>query len=164
MRKVVFILPAFVVISCTRSLSDEQRKAVKEDMAAHKITRVTDAEITEAAFASGRSLVSSIEKFKGDSARIDSMISANEGKIRWLVPGSAGASAIEQQLIDAYIIADAGGQIDNVQKIRGSEGDSDSLLYSKPVLISHGDKGDELVGVWNIWLSRKQLIRAMNKK
>ena len=157
-----FYLLAIAVLGCTGSLTEEQRKAVKEDMESHAIRKVTDAQLTEAAFARGRELVAQLNQAKSDSARIDSIVKASEGKIRWLVPGSSNAVDIEQQLIEAYIASESGGMQDNVQKIRASDGtQTDSILYSKPILIKQNDGTEVLTGVWNIWLSRKQLIRSM---
>lgn len=154
-----YILPLFMVC-CTGSLTEEQRKKVKEDMENHAIRKVTDSELTEAAFAKGRALVAQLES---DSLKRDSIVQGSAGKIKWMVPGASTANVIEQQLIDAYIEAASGGAQDNVQKIRGKDGvDTDSILYSKPVLIKQEDGTDVLTGVWNIWLSRKELIRSMD--
>jgi hypothetical protein len=153
-----------VFTCCGGSLSDEQRKRMREQMELHEIRRVSDTEITEAAFARGRKVMLSLENLHGDSARIDSFIEASAGKIRWLVPGGSNAIALEQQLIDAYIASGTGSLQDNVQKIRNAEGDSDSLLYTKPVVTKLPDGTDRLKGVWNIWLSKKELILSMDKK
>lgn len=151
-------------MSCGGSLSDEQRKKIKEEMAASAIRKVTDAEITEAAFAQGRSIMKSIESLKGDSSKIDSLLQAENGKVKWIVPGTANAIDLEQQLIDAYIAAETGSLQDNVQKIHDTEGESDSLLYTKPVVKKQANGIEKLEGVWNIWLSKKQLILSMDKK
>jgi hypothetical protein len=91
------------------------------------------------------------------------LIEANNGKVRWLVPGATNALDVEQQLIEAYVSSPTGDIQDNVQKIRESNGTvTDSILYSKPVLIKRNDGTDVLTGVWNIWLSRKELIRSMD--
>lgn len=162
-RFTFFILTA--ALGCTGSLTEEQRNKVKEDMANHAIRKVTDAEITEAAFAKGRQLVAEIEKSKSDSIKTDSIISASKNRIRWVVPGSKDGLAVEQQLIDAYISSGGSELTDNIQKIRTPDGtQTDSILYSKPVVVKRSDGTDELKGVWNIWLSRKELIMAMDKK
>jgi hypothetical protein len=157
-------IPALVLmIGCTGSLTEEQRKAVKEDMESHEIKKVSDAQLTEAAFEKGRGIVAQLEGAKTDSVKTDSIVGASGGKIRWLVPGASNAMEVEQQLIEAYIASASGGLQDNVQKIRGSDGiQTDSILYSKPVLVKQKDGTDVLTGVWNIWLSRKELINAMD--
>jgi hypothetical protein len=163
MRYFLFIL-ILTISACGGSLSDEQRKKIREEIESSKIRRVSEADITEAAFARGRAIVKTIETFSNDSLRIDSLLAAEKGKVRWIVPGQGTAHATEQQLIDAYLSAEAGGQQDNIQKIRTGAMESDSLLYSKPVITQLPDGSDRLDGVWNIWLSKKQLILSMGKK
>jgi hypothetical protein len=50
-------------------------------------------------------------------------------------------------------------QIDNVQKIG-----TDSLLYTKALVITRPDSSIEVRGTWNVWLSKKKLILGMNKE
>lgn len=160
----LIIVVALVFWTCGGSLSDEQRQKMREQMDLHEIRRVTDTEITEAAFSQGRQIIKIIETMEGDSTRIDSLIQAENGRIKWIAPGTSTALALEQQLIEAYIAAETGSLQDNVQKIRNPDGDSDSILYTKPVVTQLPDGADRLEGVWNIWLSRKQLILSMDKK
>lgn len=133
-------------------------------MELHKIRKVTEAELTAAAFEQGRKLTGNLEQFENDSTRIDSLLQAENGNVKWIVPGATTAIALEQQLIDAYVAADAGSLQDNVQLIRNREGNSDSILYTKPVTTSMPDGTKKLEGVWNIWLSKKKLILSMDKK
>jgi hypothetical protein len=157
------IILLLLVVGCTGSLTEEQRKAIKEDMESHEIKKVSDAQLTEAAFAKGREIIAHLEQVKSDSVKTDSIVGASDGKIRWLIPGASNAVEVEQQLIEAYIASASGGAQDNVQKIRESDGTpTDSILYSKPVVIKQKDGTDVLTGVWNIWLSRKELIKAMD--
>jgi hypothetical protein len=158
------MITMLVLLGCSGSLSDEQRKRMHEQMDLHKIKRVTENEINEAAFSKGREIIKLLETFQGDSTRRDSLIKTEKGKIRWIVPGASNARELEQQLMDAYINAASGSLQDNVQKIRNAEGESDSLLYTKPVVSKMANGADKLEGVWNIWLSKKQLILAMDKK
>jgi hypothetical protein len=163
MKKYIFGL-VLVLMACEGKLTDEQRRRMKEQMELHKIKRVTDTEITEAAYARGRSTMSKLEKTQANSKGIDSMITANKGAIRWIVPGNGNAQALEQQLIDAYLADPDGALQDNVQEVRNGFEKSDSILYTKPVMTKMPDGSERLEGVWNIWLSRKQLILAMDKK
>lgn len=161
MRKYLIFLLA-LTCSCEGKLTDEQRRKMKEQMELHKIKRVTEIEITEAAYTKGRQIMSMLEAFQSDSSRMDSMIRQYEGRVRFLVPGKDDATDLETQLIDAYLADESGALQDNVQKVRG-EAESDSILYSKPQVIKMPDGSERLEGVWNIWLSRKQLILAMDK-
>jgi hypothetical protein len=162
MKKYGIIL-LVLLIACEGKLTDEQRKKMREQMELHKIKRVTDPEIAEAAFAKGRALIDVLEKMDNDSVRIDSMITASHGRIRWIVPGKSNALALEQQLVDAYIADESGSLQDNVQDVRHGQEKTDSLLYTKPVVTKLADGSERLEGVWNIWLSRKELILAMDK-
>lgn len=159
-----WILAIVVFASCEGKLSDEQRKRMREQMELHKIKRVTATEITEAAYAKGRSLMNKLESFRNDSTKIDSMIKSNDGKIRWIVPGKGNILELERQLVDAYIADESGTLQDNVQKMRIGNIETDSILYTKPVVTKTADGSDRFEGVWNIWLSQKQLILAMDKK
>jgi hypothetical protein len=159
-----WILLFCISLACEGRLTDEQRKKMKEQMELHKIKRVTDAEITEAAYAKGREISSLLQVNQSDSTRLDSLVKAYQGKIRWIVPGQGNAEILEQQLIDAYLASEGSGVQDNVQELRNGSVKSDSILYSKPVVSRLPNGAEKLEGVWNIWLSRKDLILAMDKK
>jgi hypothetical protein len=162
--KIPAIILIFILAGCGGSLSDEQRKQMHKQMDLHKIMRVTEVEITEAAFAKGRETINILERFKNDPIKLDSVLKINEGRIRYIQPGKSNARALEQQLIDAYLAQESGALQDNVQKLRNAEGDFDSLLYTKPVIIKLPDGSEQLDGVWNIWLPKKQLILDIGKK
>jgi hypothetical protein len=161
-RYALIVLALFC--ACDGKLSDEQRKKMREQMELHKIKRVTDTEITEAAYAKGREIMNTLTKFGGDSLRIDSLNQAHGRRLRWIAPGNSNALLLEQQLIDAYISDESGNLHDNVQEIRRGQEKSDSILYTKPVVTKLIDGSERLEGIWNIWLSRKELILAMDEK
>jgi hypothetical protein len=161
--KISAFLFVFLFFGCGGSLTDEQRKQMKENMELNKIVRVTDAEITEAAFEEGRETLRIIESFKGDSVRIDSLMKINQGRIRYIRPGISNALELEQQLVDAYLADESGSFRDNVQEVRNASGDFDSLLYSKPHVTKLPDGPDQLNGVWNIWLRKKELVLEIGK-
>jgi hypothetical protein len=151
-------------IACENKLTTEQRRKMHEQMELHKIRKVTDSEITEAAYAKGRGIIKAIELAGKDSVYIDSLEKAYQGRLRWIVPGKSNVVAIEQQLIDAYLASESGLAQDNVQKIRRGNEESDSILYTKPVITKLQDGSERLEGIWNIWLSKKELILSMPKK
>ena len=143
--------------ACGGSLTDEQRKKMREASDQQSIMKVTDAEITEAAFEKGRAVMETLTK--PDEADLAGQ--AAQVKIHWLEPGGGDALAIEQQLIDAYInsVIEGVPLQDNVQNIG-----TDSVLYTKPVVLTRPDSSIEIKGTWNVWMSKKQLILAMKKK
>ena len=160
MKNLYFILFLVVLTSCGGSLSDEQRKQMLEAREQQSIQRVTDVQVTEAAFEIGREVVKGLNE-KTTPFQLDSVAASKDVKIRWLEPGSQHAHEMEQQLIDAYINSVLMGekQTDNVQRI----GD-DSLLYTRPLVITRPDSSVEVRGTWNVWISKKQLILSIGKK
>lgn len=157
MKKLLII--SFVLLTaCGGSLSDEQRKRMREASGQQAIVKVTEAEILDAAFVKGRSVMSRLRENNPDTSKV----SAEETvRIHWLAPGKAHGLEIEQQLIEAYLNSLLTGTPlqDNVQKIG-----EDSLLYTNPVVITRADSSIEIKGTWNIWMSKRELILAMGKK
>ncbi len=152
------IVLILVLTSCGGSLTDEQRKKMLEANEQQAIVKVTDAEITDAAFAKGRIVLEGITA----PEKADSLATAMNVKIHWLQAGaSANSLAVEQQLMDAYINSVITGTAmrDNVQKIG-----ADTLLYTSVVVLTQADSSVEIKGTWNIWMSKKQLILSMGKK
>jgi hypothetical protein len=162
MRLLSFVL-FFIVVACGGSLSDEQRKEMRQRMEESKILRVTEAEITEAAFAQGRETVAKLDSLGADSSMLKSFIAQHEGRIRFVTPESSDSHLLERQLIDAYLADPSGNFQDNVQKVRNSQADFDTLLYTKPVTRKLAEGREELVGVWNIWLPKKDLVLEIGK-
>ena len=158
-----FLVSLTFVMACGGSLSDEQRRQMREKMEENKILQITEVEITEAAFAQGREIVETLDSLGKDSARLDAFINRQGGKIRFITPDASNARLLEKQLIDAYLADTSGSFQDNVQKLRTSGGDFDSLLYTKPITKKLPDGSDELEGVWNIWLPKKDLVLAIGR-
>lgn len=146
-----------MLTACGGTLTDEQRKKMQEGAEQQTIMKVTDAEITEAAFEKGRMVMAVLTS----PAKADSVSQATHVKIHWLQPGGTHALEIEQQLIDAYInsVIEGTPLQDNVQNIG-----TDSVLYTKAIVLTRPDSSVEVKGTWNIWMSKKQLILAMSKK
>ena len=167
MKPVMKVLPYVflcVLISCGGSLSDEKRKEMREKMEANKIVKVTEMEITEAAFDEGRNMVRQMDSLKRDSSSLTKYLSSREGSVRFIRPGEGTNRLLEQQLIDAYLADPSGAFQDNVQKVRNDQGDFDTLLYTKPVTKKMQGGSDELIGVWNIWLSKKDLVKKISRQ
>jgi len=162
--RLLTVLLSLALISCGGSLTDEQRKQMREKMEENKIVRITDIEITEAAFQQGRSTVKSLDSLAvADSGQVAAFVRKFPGDIRFLKPGDTNARMLEQQLVDAYLSDPTGAFQDNVQEVRNDRGQSDTILYTKPVVKKRPDGQDELVGVWNIWISRKELVKAISR-
>lgn len=134
-------------------MSDEQRKQMLEAREQQRIQKISEAEIMDLAFAKGREVLTGLPM--QESSRVDSLGRILGVKIHWLAPGASNGLTIEQQVIEAYInsVIEGTPLQDNVQKIG-----TDSLLYTKAVVIMRPDSSVEVKGTWNIWMSKKQLI------
>lgn len=159
---------AIVLISgCGGSLTEEQRKKLREGMEAHKIVKLSDAEITAFGLEQGRKVYQDLAQLKFNPAKVDSLESVHKARISWVVPGGKNSKLLEQQLIEAYISEMVNGSLqENIQKIYNTETppDYDSLLYSKPVVTKMADGVENLEGVWNVYLSRKEVILTATRK
>jgi hypothetical protein len=168
MKNLVLVFGILILASCGGSLTDEQRKRLKEGMETHKIVRVTDSEIVSASLDEGRAVYKALENIKFDSTKTDSIARHYHVKIRWVVPGASHALDIENQLIEAYVMGASTGSIqDNIQKLNADVHNNDmydSLLYSKPVVTKMPDGVDRLDGVWNIYLAKKEIVMELSRK
>jgi hypothetical protein len=160
MKKHCYWLVLIVLVSCDGKLSDKQRKEMMEARKQHDIKIVTDAEIMEAALAHGKLVMTSIENTSKKSApKTDSIGMATHSVIRWLAPGAKNAKFIENQLIEAYLVsAVTGGTQENIQKT-----ETDSLIYTKPVVEEMPDGSVYVKGMWSIWFSKKQIVASIDK-
>jgi hypothetical protein len=157
MKKIVGILLilTFIVIGCGGSLSTEQRKKIRENMEAGAIKKVSDAELTEAAFAYGRSIAKGI---KGSNQKIiDSLEKAFGVDILYMQPGDSMLRSVEKQIVEAYTAGATTVDVgDNIQKMR-----SDSILYTKPVMVERPDGSLEFTKALGIRMPKKQIIRSI---
>lgn len=154
-----FFLIALSALSCGGSLSEEQRKKIKEEMQNSKIVRVSEVQITEAAFDRGRKLIRKMEGFKNRKQKMDSVSNAEQTSIRWLNNSRDATHSMERSMIEAYESTPVASLEDNIQKIRNNNQETDSLLYTQPVI-----RNDSLSGVWSVWLSKKKLILSITSK
>jgi hypothetical protein len=150
------ILIGAVLCSCTGTLTDEQRKKIKENMAQGEIKKLTEAEITDATYNWGRKLTGIIEKqdrMLTNQPFLDSLATVEGVEILSLQPGSLNLRSIEKQLLEAYS-SSAGGE--NVQKMG-----TDSLLYTKSVFREHPDGSTEFLKAIAIRFTRKQIVLSI---
>jgi len=157
MSRTLLITLVFLLTACGGTLTDEQRKKMREANEAQAVVKVTDAEITEAALSKGRLVLEGLTS----PDKADSLERAQNVKINWLQAGaSPNTLELEQQILDAYINSVITGAPlrDNIQKIG-----TDSMLYTSVVVLTHPDSIVEIKGTWNILMSKKQLILSMKK-
>lgn len=154
-------------MACGGSLSDEQRKKLHEGMEDQKIVKLTDAEIVTASLEQGRAVYKALESVGFKSAKMDSIESNYRVKIALLTPGLSNALEVENQLIEAYVAGAATGSVqDNIQKITLPQNPQayDSLLYSRPKISPLPEGAVKVEGVWNIYLAKKEVVRAISPK
>lgn len=150
----LFLLLVLVMMACGGSLSDEQRKELREGRAKQKVKRVAEAQILEQAFSTGRKIVNALVK---DSTATQKIAVQYKSEIYYIKPGQTTALAIEQQLIEAYLMSIIdGGMADNVQKIPG-----DSMMYTFPVADTLADGAVSIQGMWSVHMAVKDLILSM---
>src|SRR5688572_789716 len=151
-----------LMASCGGNLSDEQRKKMRNRMKGDEIKRVTDGELTAAAFDYGRAIAAIIEKrdpAMANKALIDSLESAFEVKISAIKPGDSLLLAIESQLIEAYTSGAGQVQIaDDVQKM-----DVDSILYTKPIMHERPDGTLEFTRALSIHMPTKSVVLSIDE-
>ncbi|TXH28695.1 MAG: hypothetical protein E6Q96_04870 [Cyclobacteriaceae bacterium] len=145
-----------VLCSCTGTLTDEQRKKMKENMALGEIKKVTEAEITDATYSWGRKLAGTIEnkdRMLTNQTFLDSLAASEGVEILALHASSQNLRPIEKQLLEAYSNSTGG---ENVQKMG-----TDSLLYTKPVFREHPDGSTEFLKAIAIRFTRKQVVLSI---
>jgi hypothetical protein len=163
--KAWILIGLIALTGCGGSLSDEQRKKLHEGMDKQKIVKLSDSEIMSASLDQGRLVFAALEKLKFNPAKVDSIAKKYEVKIRWITPGAGDALEVENQLIEAYVVgAETGSVQDNVQELHGNNtSDYDSLLYSRPIVTPMADGAVNVEGVWNIYISKKNIVLSAAK-
>jgi hypothetical protein len=148
---------AFTIFACTGSLSDQQRKRIKESMEQGEIKKVSEAQVTDAAFNYGRQVASILEKrdsFLTDTGLQDSLSEAFQIEIISLQPDNQNLRNVERQIMEAYI--EGSGPNDNIQKMG-----TDSILYTKPFLLENKDGSTKFLKALGIRMTRKQIVLSI---
>ena len=170
LTRTALLFLAIALTSCGGgTLTDEQRKKMREGIEDIKIKQVSDAEIVTAAMDDGRRVFDAMEKANFDAQAKDRIARESKVKVRYIKPGTTDALEVENQIIQAYIVGSVTGATqDNIQKLRSGAAtslqDYDSLLYSRPVVANQPDGSVNILGVWNIYLAKKEVVKALSKK
>ena len=131
-------------------------------MEAKSIRKISDAELTEAALAFGRSLTKIIEvrdKSLGNRKFLDSLERISGVQILTMQPTDFLLRGVEKKIIDAYASGgDLSGIGDNLQTMG-----TDSLLYTKPLLIERPDGSLEFQKALAIRIPKKQVILSIKE-
>lgn len=151
-----FLFIAIALLSCTGTLTDEQKKKIKQNMKDGQIKKVSEAQITDVAFRFGRAVAAVVEKSDNtlsNAAVLDSLSKAYQVEIVSLQPDNKNLRNVERQLLEAYRAGT--GTSDNIQKMG-----TDSLLYTKPLMHEHNGKS-EFIKVLGIRITRKQIVLSI---
>jgi hypothetical protein len=161
MRNVI-VFSLLLVCACGGSLSTEQRKKIRANMEAKSIRKISDAELTEAALAFGRSLTKIIEvrdKSLSNRKFLDSLERISGVQILTMQPTDFLLRGVEKKIIDAYASGgDLSGIGDNLQTMG-----TDSLLYTKPLMIERPDGSLEFQKALAIRIPKKQVILSIKE-
>ena len=141
------------LVSCTGSLSDEQRKRIKESMEQGEIKKFSEAQITEAAIQYGDSVMAALKSDDVVTQKIlwDSVFNV---EIILLKEDNPNLRDIERQILGAYV--HGGGSEENIQKMG-----PDSLLYTMPYLRDLGDGTSVFEYAIGIRMTRKQVVLSI---
>lgn len=148
-----------LLIACTGSLTSDQRKKIKENMAQGEIKKVTDAQIMEAAFSYGSKIATILQTrdraFTNQFLQ-DSLSKVFEVEFISIQESNKSLRRVEKQLLEAYTLQPY--DADNVQKMG-----SDSLLYTKPLMREHPDGSMEFTKAIGIRMTTKQIILSIKQ-
>lgn len=120
-----------------------------------QIQRITDSELTEAAFAYGRLIIADFEKNAGDTVKLEEKYSV---RISTLQSGDSALMEIEKMIIEAYTSGASPDLTDNIQKLG-----TDSLLYTKPIMRQLPDGSMQFEKAIGIHVPKKQVVLSIKE-
>ncbi|GHN00063.1 hypothetical protein WSM22_15520 [Cytophagales bacterium WSM2-2] len=126
-------------------------------MAAKSIKKISDAELTEAAFAYARNIAGILNKRGNSQVLLDSVEKAFQVQIVFMNSGNSNLRGVEKRIVEAYTSAgtDPG---DNIQKMG-----NDSLLYSKPLMKERPDGSLEFNQAVGIRMTKKTVVLSIKE-
>ena len=154
--KIWFLLLCILFSACGGSLTEEQRKKAKADIERNQIKKISDAQITDAAFSMGRNIAKLMTE---NGAAIntnfsDSLSRSLHVEIVSLQPGNIHLSETEKLILEAYVdITNRSDFTDNIQKIG-----QDSILYTQPILKENSDKSVTFDYALGILMPKKEIV------
>lgn len=132
-----------VFASCGGQLSEDQRKALREEMEDREIKKISQEDIYQKALEEGRAVLKSVTPDNLDSVKAICNCEISDIKTK------EGLSAVELKLFEAYEFNPKG--TDNIQK----EGDQ-FLIYTKPIA-----ENDSLSGLWLIKFPKSEIVKKL---
>jgi len=153
-----FFIVLVLLCSCGGKISDEQRKAIRQSMEEGQIKKISDAQLTEAAYEFGRVITKEMENKTGTPAEIHSLEEKYGVKISTLQSGDSALMEIEKMIIDAYTSGASPDLSDNIQKLG-----TDSLLYTKPIMKTLPDGSVQFEKAIGIHVPKKQVVLSIKE-
>ncbi|MDH5597764.1 MAG: hypothetical protein OEY34_01490, partial [Cyclobacteriaceae bacterium] len=132
---IVLIVP---IVSCNPRMPEEEKNAIKEELEARKIKRVTPREIMASANEKGRIITQYLMDLQIDPSVIsndfiDSLNTLYEVKAKYIsISGDEmNRDGLEKQIIDTFMFAETDNldSLDHITQLENMD-----LLYSKPVI------------------------------
>jgi hypothetical protein len=158
MLKSLLTLSLALLFACGGALTDEQRKKIKEEMIRGTIQKVSDAEITEAAFDKGRRIADLLPL--SNRHKMDSLQKVYTVRIGALQPGDSTLLTMEKMIVEAYIASDdAFTSSDNLQAIG-----PDTLLFTRPVMKRLSDGKVAFEYALGIRMPKRDVILSLREK
>lgn len=158
--KYVAFFGLLVLVSCNGKLSDEQKRKIREEREESKIKKISEADITEAAFSYGRRISEIIERRDNTLSNqklIDSLENTFHVEIISLQTNDSTLRTVEKQIIEAYTSGGRGVTLsDNVQKMG-----EDSILYTKPLMRERPDGSVAFTKALGLRIAKRELIRTI---
>lgn len=134
---------SFLCVACGGGLSDDQRKALKEEMESREIKKIPEEDIVDATFEKGRKLLNAYQ------AGVDSALQNIGAEARLLRDTDSTASKKEWELLEAYKYSMTNGAqpTENVQR------DGEMMVYTMPAI-----ENDMFVGIYVVRIPRKEIV------
>lgn len=144
--KYILLLITIIICGCDTSLSEKERRSLKEEMQQREIKKISEDDIVAETFEQGKKLVKEYETGS------DSLLNNMNASIAKLGVKDSTANETYWKLLDAYkySLTQGGPLSDNVQR------DNEFLIYTVPYL----EKG-EFAGIYIVRISKKEIVLAM---
>lgn len=159
--KLLILLP--VCVSCTGKLSDEQKKAFKEEMESREIRRIPESDIVIKADRLGNDIIENIDSVLannpgGIEEYLDSLEVKYNAQIN-KINTSESYSGEVNDILDAYLFSSENNlkADNNIQKLGNGD-----LFFSSPVFRDSADT-KILEGIWGITFSRKYIVEHLEE-
>lgn len=141
---IAVICIACLSFACGGGLSDDQRKALKNELEQREIKKIPEEDIVEATFKQGRKFLTYYQ------AGADSLLREIDARI--LKKNDSTASEVEWNLLEAYKYSMTQGAqpSENVQR------DGEVMVYTMPLI-----ENDMFVGIYVIRIPRRTIVQEL---